>query len=146
MPGVDVLHVGTKGSEGLRNHRFGVLQGHQGRGLVVVPNDPQDRYLGGRLNLLTVNEGILQAVPDEDDRNGHQKAQQSPQRIIGRLVGGDLLFFLGGINHPGIRQISGHRDTRLRPLLQKVHKEILVEGEFAFDIHQVPLGAGQGGQ
>jgi hypothetical protein len=55
-----------------------------------------------------------------------------------------LLFFLGGIYHPGIRQIGRHGDSGLRPLLKEVHKEVLVEGEFAFDIHQVTLGAGAG--
>ena len=72
---VDVLHVGTQGAKGLRNHRFGMLQSHQGGRLVVVPNHPQDRDLGPSFHFGTINQGILQAIPDQDHRDRNQQTQ-----------------------------------------------------------------------
>ncbi len=82
VPGVDVLHVGTQRPKGLRDHRFGMLQGHQGRVLGIVTNHPQHRNPGDGFNLLTVNQSVLQAVPNQDYRHRDQQSQQGTQGII----------------------------------------------------------------
>ena len=144
--GVDVLHVSTQGPEGLRDDRFGMLQSHQGCVLVVVTYDPQNRNPGHGLDLLTVNQGVLQAVPNQDYRHRDQQTQQGTQGIIQSFVGGNLLLLFGCVDDPGIGKIGGHGDAGLGPLLEQINIEVFVEGEFAFDIHQITLGSGQGGQ
>ncbi len=57
-----------------------------------------------------------------------------------------MLLLLGGVNDPGIGKVGGHGDAGLGPLLQQINIEVFVEGEFAFDIHQITLSSGQGGQ
>ena len=144
----EILQRGAYAAEALCQRAARLLNnGHLGA-VAAVADEAQDGRLCRLLDILLVDDLVVQQVDDDDGSGRNKKPEDQGQHVVLPCLGLDAcgIIWLCLVDDLVVRDLRGHGNACLGPLLKEEIIDGAVQVEVALYPYQLPLRAGKPAQ